>query len=77
METVRYDGGTGLLLLGGANAALTPVPMRQSGIKAWENAKDVALVSLGSGKEHIVVVSNNNGALQAFRPRPPVLRAAR
>ena len=77
VETVRYDGGTGLLLLGGANAALTPVPMRQSGIKAWENAKDVALVSLGSGKEHIVVVSNNNGALQAFRPRPPVLRAAR
>ena len=68
VETVRYDGGVGLLLRGDGSGSFEPVPLTRSGIFAWENAKDVALLPLGRSGAPAVVVGNNNAGLQVFRP---------
>ena len=67
VETIRYDGGTGCVLLGDGKGHYTPVPTHKSGLFAWENAKDLALVGLGKGRAPLLVVANNNGPLQGWR----------
>ena len=44
------------------------MPIAKSGFFAWGDAKDVALLHTGSGKEPLIVVANNNERLQAFAP---------
>ena len=66
-ETVRYDAGNGTLLLGTGNATapFTAVASRTSGFSAPHNVK--ALVQLDFGKDQLILVGNNAGALQGFR----------
>ena len=71
VETVRYDAGTGLVLLGDGTGSFTPMSIAQSGFFAFNNVKDLALVRTGKGKEPLIVVANNNDPLQAFAPKQP------
>ncbi|MBK6774716.1 MAG: VCBS repeat-containing protein [Flavobacteriales bacterium] len=67
VETIRYDGGTGCVLLGDGKGGFKPLPTHKSGLFAWENAKDLALVRLGKSGVPLLVVANNNGPLQGWR----------
>ncbi|MFZ1688552.1 MAG: VCBS repeat-containing protein [Flavobacteriales bacterium] len=67
VETIRYDAGTGCVLLGDGKGAFKPVAPGKSGLFAWENAKDLALVRLGKNAAPLFVVANNNGPLQEWR----------
>ncbi len=66
VETIRYDAGTGLILLGDGRGGFTPMTIARSGFFAWGNAKDVALLRTARGP--LIAVSNNNDRLQAFGP---------
>jgi len=66
VETVRYDAGTGLVLRGDGKGGFTPMTIAASGLFAWGNAKDLALVRTGAAKDPLFVVANNNDVLQAF-----------
>jgi enediyne biosynthesis protein E4 len=67
VETARYDAGIGLVLRGDGKGAFAPMPVLQSGFFTWFNAKDMALLKTGTGKEPLLVVANNNAPLQVFR----------
>ena len=68
VETIRYDAGTGTVLLGDGTGSFAPMSVLASGLFARENVKDLALVHLGQAREPLIVVANNNGPMQAFRP---------
>ena len=70
VETVRYDGGTGLVLIGDGTGRFEPVPIRRSGFVAWENAKDMTTLRTPSGP--LIVVANNNGPLRTFLLSGPI-----
>jgi hypothetical protein len=65
---VRYDGGTGLVLLGDGKGGFSPLKTTLSGFFAWNNVKDLALLRTGPKKTPLIVVANNNDKLQAFAP---------
>lgn len=67
VETVRYDGSAGCVLLGDGKGQFKPMAPAQSGLFAWENARGAALVRLGSSGSPLLVVANNNAPLQAWR----------
>jgi hypothetical protein len=73
VETVRYDGGTGLLLLGDGRGGFSPVHTRNSGIFAWEHVRDIALLRQGAAGTPLLLVGNNNGPMQVFRQEPGAL----
>ncbi len=66
VETIRYDAGTGLLLLGDGKGGFSPQTIARSGIFAWNNVKDVALLRTGENKEPLIVIANNDDRVQAF-----------
>ena len=68
VETVRYDAGTGLVLLGDGAGNFQPMTIARSGLFAWGNVKDLALLNTGPEKKPLIVVANNNDRLQAFAP---------
>lgn len=68
VETIRYDGGTGIVLLGDGQGGFRPRSVRESGLFAWRNAKDLVVLEQGAGRAPWVVVSNNNDALEVFTP---------
>jgi enediyne biosynthesis protein E4 len=80
VETVRYDAGVGSVLLGDGKGGFTAMPATQSGLFAWGNAKDVALLQTGADGVNTVIVANNNDVIQAFRLKrktPPNAVAAK
>lgn len=68
VETVRYDAGTGIVLLGDGQGGFRPLSVRESGLFAWRNAKDLVVLEQGAGGAPWVVVSNNNDAVEVFTP---------
>jgi len=68
VETERYDAGTGLLLLGDGKGGFAPQTIARSGIFAWGNVKDLALVRRATDGAPLIVVANNNERLQVFAP---------
>ena len=69
VETVRYDAGTGLVLLGDGRGAFSAMPVDRSGFFANGNVRDLVRLSDAGGTW--LVVANNSGPLQVFRaPRP-------
>lgn len=60
VETVRYDAGTGLCLLGDGQGHFRPVTVQESGLYAPYDARRLALLN---GK---VLVANNDAGLQLF-----------
>ncbi len=67
VEIPRYDAGNGLILKGVGDGSFLPLTIHQSGFFAPGNVKDIKLLSLASGCDHLVLVSNNDGPLEVFR----------
>jgi hypothetical protein len=68
VETIRYDAGTGLVLLGDGRGAFTPMSVVESGFFAWNDVRDLAILRTGPRGEPLIVVANNDHRLQAFAP---------
>ena len=69
VETPRYDAGNGLVMLGDGKGNFQPLNVRESGLFAPKDVKDLALIRLGTKKELGILVANNNGGMQLFRLR--------
>ncbi len=65
--TGRYDASVGLLLRGDGKGGFLPVAARRSGFWADGDAKGMARLLRGDGRP-LLLVSNNDGPLQAFEP---------
>lgn len=65
VETPKYDAGKGLFLKGNGNGTFkTSVKVSDSGIMLPLDVKDLKLISVGEGKRAVVVVGNNDGAIE-------------
>lgn len=59
VETVRYDGGRGCVLLGNGKGGFTSLPPKKSGFFAWNNIKSMTRFKLGNRNAVILGVNNN------------------
>ncbi len=59
VETVRYDGGSGVVLLGDGKGKFTPKRGLESGFHSNEDDKDMALIKVGD-KPYFIIASNNS-----------------
>ena len=75
IETPRNDAGTGLYLEGDGKGNFRAVPLTKSGFFAPHDAKDMALLTLGKGRDEklIIVVANNQERLQAILYNPQAI----
>jgi hypothetical protein len=64
VETVRYDAGRGVCLLGDGKGGFKALSPRESGFSAWDNVKDLEKIRI-KGKE-IYLLGVNNGGLKAI-----------
>lgn len=69
VETVRYDAGIGVCLLGDGNGGFSPMSVLESGFFAPGNVKSLSILKTGPEGRLTVLVGNNDGMLQAFRMR--------
>ncbi|MET0636714.1 MAG: VCBS repeat-containing protein [Chitinophagaceae bacterium] len=66
----RNDAANGLVLLGDGKGNFNPLSIRQSGFYIPGNGKALVKI-MGSGKQLLLVASQNRGPLQAFRLKKP------
>jgi len=66
IETPRNDAGTGILLLGDGQGKFDPIPSKNSGFFANDNAKQLRTVSTTDDSK-VVIVANNNERVQIFK----------
>jgi len=59
-ETIRYDGGSGIILLGDGKGGFTALPNRESGLQLNKDVKDIKLIQLAGGNTGILVANNND-----------------
>lgn len=67
IETTRSDAGTGTILLGDGKGDFSAVPVSETGLGAYGDVRDLALVESASGA--FVFVANNSDNVQVFRLR--------
>ncbi len=69
IETPRNDAGMGLFLKGDGHGHFEPVPLLESGFFAPHDAKAMAKIALGKGrdKKQLILVANNSFWLQAIQ----------
>lgn len=67
VETVRYDAGAGICLIGDGQGNFTPATLNQTGFFAPGNVKDLQLFEFTSQKLPVVLVANNDGNMQVFQ----------
>ncbi|MEM6842695.1 MAG: VCBS repeat-containing protein [Bacteroidota bacterium] len=65
-ETIRYDAGSGLCLLGDGAGSFSPISLAKSGLYAPGDVKDLAMIQLANGST-AVLVANNNEYLQLWK----------
>ncbi len=65
VETVRYDAGVGICMLGDGAGNFKPVNARESGFLATGDVRDLELVNTIGGKQ-LIMVANNNDYLQTY-----------
>lgn len=58
VETVRYDAGRGVVLLGNDKGNFTALAPYESGMFAWGNTKGMAKIKIGSKEYYIITVNN-------------------
>lgn len=70
VETVRYDAGTGVILINRSGSGeFDVIPSRRSGFMAWNHVKDMTTIERNGQRS--IVVANNNAPLEVFdRVRP-------
>ena len=66
IETLRYDAGTGFIMLGDGNGGFEVKRGISAGLSANLDAKSVEFCRLADGSS-LMLVANNNGPLQAFK----------
>ena len=64
VETVRYDAGRGICLLGNGKGDFTALSPNKAGFMAWDNAK--ALEKIKVGNKYVYLIGINNRKLKAF-----------
>lgn len=62
-DAIGYDGGMGLVLRNDLGGVLTPLNVRQSGLVAYGESRDAAMVRLATGNRALVVTRNSARAL--------------
>jgi hypothetical protein len=65
VETIRYDAGIGVCLLGDGKGSFAPAPVKESGFFTRHDARSICRME-GKGAP-LLVVGNNQGPLQVFR----------
>ncbi len=65
IETTRSDAGTGAILLGNGKGDFSAVPIAETGLTAYGDVRDLALIQSVAGS--FVFVANNGDALQVYR----------
>lgn len=68
VETIRYDAGTGLILLGNGDGTFSPMTIQESGFFANGDVKDLCFIETNNGQ--IILVANNNAPVQIFKKIP-------
>lgn len=68
VETVRYDAGRGLVLLGEGQGKFKPLSPLESGFFAWENVKQIRKIKVGERELYVLAV--NQGKLMTFEKLP-------
>lgn len=66
VETVRYDAGIGLLLLGKGNGEFKSVSSLKSGINVPYDSRDVQIINNKSG-EKLVIITNNDAKISVLK----------
>lgn len=64
VETVRYDGGYGQILIGDGKGGFNPLPVTESGFYANGNSKDMEMIRTSKGLQ--ILIANNSDKIQAF-----------
>lgn len=59
-ETVRYDAGSGLVLIGDGQGAFHYLPNQKSGLLLTNDLKDFAMIQLVSGKMGMIAANNDD-----------------
>jgi len=67
VETIRYDAGIGVCLLGDGKGRFSAQTAVKSGFFAPKDVKDFAMVKQGKGHGVYLMVSNNSDYLQVFQ----------
>jgi hypothetical protein len=73
VETVRYDAGLGIVLTSTPDG-FTSWPLSATGFYVPGNVHDMALIHLGTAKEVVILVGNNNSYIQAIKFLKPSSR---
>ncbi len=66
VETTRSDAGIGCLLLGDSKGNFEPVHPTQSGLKAYQDVRALAMVSTANDGK-LILIANNNGPVQVYQ----------
>ena len=66
IETPRLDAGKGLLLLGDGQGGFSSNGPTMTGFLAENDAKDMIQFTMGTTGKKVILVSNNNGPLEAY-----------
>lgn len=67
-ETIRYDAGSGICLLGDGKGDFSPIPIPESGLMLDGDVKDLGMIRLANGATGILV-ANNNDSLELWRKK--------
>ncbi|MBK8343586.1 MAG: VCBS repeat-containing protein [Bacteroidetes bacterium] len=67
IETNTQDAGIGNVLLGNGDGSFTPLPARNSGFYSCMTARALALICVGTNKTPVLITSNNNNKMEAFK----------
>jgi len=59
VETIRYDAGRGVFLLGNGKGNFNAITPEESGFFAWNNVKSMARITLANKKGYILGVNKN------------------
>ncbi|MCH8904833.1 MAG: VCBS repeat-containing protein [Bacteroidetes bacterium] len=70
VETGRADAGVGLFMKGNGKGQFTPVRITDSGFNASKDVRDLALLKRKATLGSLILVGNNNDAMQVFRVKP-------
>ena len=66
VETVRYDAGNGLILLGNKDQSFDPLPVWASRFYVPFNTKDMTIIPNYKGKKSLILTANNNFRVMAY-----------
>jgi hypothetical protein len=67
VETGRADAGRGLFLKGKGDGNFKPYFFHDTGLNIYGDVKDIQLIKTGTPGERLILVTNNNEAMQVLK----------